>query len=57
MWHITNKKGKCAHLCKERALDATQIINFLPNYHFIEPFKELCIQRFILSIENENDKL
>ena len=28
MQHISNKKGKCAHFFKERALDAKQIINF-----------------------------
>ena len=28
MRHISNKKGKCAHFFKERALDAKQIINF-----------------------------
>ena len=28
MRHISNKKGKCAHFFKERALDAKQIVNF-----------------------------
>ena len=28
MRHISNKKGKCAHSFKERALDAKQTINF-----------------------------
>ena len=45
MRHISNKKGKCAHFFKERALDAKQIINFflpyfnlLPHYHQISDF-------------------
>ena len=39
MRHISNKKGKCAHSFKERALDAKQIINFFCLSHL--PAREL----------------